>query len=186
MKTNSLIDYYDEVALPALLLAQVDLRRGVLDEPRQKRIKETIDEVIEDLSDHIDEPVASAPAPEAAPTDAVLKSAGSPPPNEAASGETAPPNIRRAGLAPGRESRKPVLCIAGRSFLDEAAAALFAQILDKHGIEGDGRARRGAGRRPDLAPFGRGRATRVPLILRCRFEPGGSPFSGAASAPAPP
>jgi hypothetical protein len=27
----------------------------------------------------------------------------------------------------------PVLCVAGRSFLDEAAAALFAQILEKHG-----------------------------------------------------
>jgi len=40
LKTNSLIDYYDEVALPALLMAQVDLRRGVLDEPRQRRIKE--------------------------------------------------------------------------------------------------------------------------------------------------
>jgi hypothetical protein len=33
------------VALQALQLAQVDLRRGVLDEPRQKRVKETIDEV---------------------------------------------------------------------------------------------------------------------------------------------
>ena len=28
----------------------------------------------------------------------------------------------------------PVLCIAGRSFLDEAAATLFAQILEKHGM----------------------------------------------------
>ena len=27
-----------------------------------------------------------------------------------------------------------VLCIAGRSFLDEAAAALFVQILEKHGM----------------------------------------------------
>jgi predicted PurR-regulated permease PerM len=135
LKTSSLIDYYDEVALQALLMAQVDLRRGVLDEPRQKRIKETIDEVIEDLSDHVDEPLASAPAPEAAPTDAVLKSVGSPPPSEAASVEIAPPERERAGLAPGHDSQSPVLCIAGRSFLDEAAAALFAQILGKHGIE---------------------------------------------------
>jgi predicted PurR-regulated permease PerM len=132
-KTNSLIDYYDEVALPALLMAQVDLRRGVLDEPRQRRIKETIDEVIEDLSDHVDQPPAAAPAPEATPTNAVLKSAGSPPPSESV--ETAPPDRGRAELAPGRESQKPVLCIAGHSFLDEAAAALFAQILGRHGIE---------------------------------------------------
>ena len=126
LKTNSLIEYYDEVALPALVMAQVDLRRGVLDELRQRRIKETIGEVIEDLSDHVDEPLASAPAPEAAPTDAVLTSAGSPPPSEPASGETAPLDKERAGLAPGRESQKPVLCMAGRSLLDEAAAALLA------------------------------------------------------------
>jgi AI-2E family transporter len=31
LKTNSLVNYYDEVALPALLMARVDLRRGVLD-----------------------------------------------------------------------------------------------------------------------------------------------------------
>ena len=132
LETNSLIDYYDEVALQALLMAQVDLRRGVLDEPRQRQIKETIDEVIEDLSDHVDQPPAAAPAPEAASTNAVLKSDGSLLPNEPGSGETAPPNTRRVGLAPGHESRKPVLCIAGRSLLDEAAAALFAQILEKH------------------------------------------------------
>src|SRR3984893_14263113 len=65
LQTSSLIDYYDEVALPALLMAQVDLRRGVLDELRQRRIKETIEEVIHDLSDHVDEPLASAPVPEA-------------------------------------------------------------------------------------------------------------------------
>ena len=64
LKTNLLIDYYDEVALPALVMAQVDLRRGVLDEPRQRRIKETIDEVIEDLSDHVDPPPGAAPASE--------------------------------------------------------------------------------------------------------------------------
>jgi predicted PurR-regulated permease PerM len=135
LQTNSLVNYYDEVALPALLMAQVDLRRGVLDELRQKRIKETIEEVIDDLSDHVDEPLASAPAPETAPIDAVLKSAGSPLPSEAASAEAAPPDEERAGLAPGRDNQKPVLCIAGRSFLDEAAAALLAQILGKHGIE---------------------------------------------------
>jgi predicted PurR-regulated permease PerM len=133
LKTHSLIDYYDEVALPALLMAQVDLRRGVLDEPRQRRIKETIEEVIEDLSDHLDEPLASTP--EVAPSDAVLKSPGSPPPSETASVATEPTNIARVNPQPERESQRPVLCIAGRSLLDEAAAVMLAQILGKHGIE---------------------------------------------------
>ena len=44
------------------------------------------------------------------------------------------PELPRAGVTPSRESEKPVLCIAGRSFLDEAAAALFAKILEKNGM----------------------------------------------------
>jgi predicted PurR-regulated permease PerM len=135
LQTNSLIDYYDEVALPALLMAQVDLRRGVLDEPRQRRIKETIDEVIEDLSDHVDRPPTAAPAP----GPFALENSGglSPPtfapslsPSLAAIVEAPLPDLPHAS----RESEMPVLCIAGRSFLDEAAAALFAQILEKHGM----------------------------------------------------
>ncbi len=135
LKTNSLIDYYDEVALPALLMAQVDLRRGVLDEPRQRRIKETIDEVIEDLSDHVDQPPAAAPAPEPF----ALETSGGPSlptfapslsPSLAAIVAAPVPDLPRAS----RESEMPILCIAGRSFLDEAAATLFAQILEKHGM----------------------------------------------------
>jgi predicted PurR-regulated permease PerM len=136
LKTNSLIDYYDEVALPALLMAQADLCRGVLDEPRQRRIKETIDEVIEDLSDHVDQPPEAAPAPGPF---ALENSGGSSPPSSARSlspclvaiVETPVPDLPHASR--GREM--PVLCIAGRSFLDEAAAALFAQILEKHGMQ---------------------------------------------------
>ena len=65
----------------------------------------------------------------------MLKAPGSPPPSETARVETKPTNMARVDLRPGRESQRPVLCIAGRSFLDEAAAALLAQILGKHGIE---------------------------------------------------
>ena len=135
LKTNSLLNYYDEVVLQALLMAQADLRRGVLDELRQKRIKETIDEVIEDLSDHVDQPPAAAPAPEPF----VLENSGSRSlptfapslsPSLAAIVEAPMPDLPRAI----RESEMLVLCIAGRSFLDEAAAALFVQILEKHGM----------------------------------------------------
>ncbi len=139
LKTDTLIDYYDEVALPALLLAQVDLRRGVLDEPRQRRIKETIDEVIEDLSDQVDPPPSAAPA--AAPF--ALENTGGPsPPAFVESPAPTPgpivqaplPDLSRAGPTANRESEKPILCLAGRGFLDEAAATLFAQILEKHGM----------------------------------------------------
>jgi predicted PurR-regulated permease PerM len=125
LKTNSLTDYYDEVALPALLIAQVDLRRGVLDEPRQRRIKETIDEIIEDLADQVDQLPASSPAPD------VIESVAL---EEETEDNRSPPSST-PGFAP-QASKTPVLCVAGRSFLDEAAATLLAQLLGKHGVEG--------------------------------------------------
>jgi len=118
LKDNSLIDYYDEVALPALLMAQTDLRRGALDEARQRRIKETIEELIEDLSDHVD-------PPRDAESD-VARGAAHPL-------ESAPGATPEEPGAPAPD-QAPVLCIAGRGFLDEAAAALFAQILQRHGV----------------------------------------------------
>ena len=124
LKKNSLIAYYDEVALPALLMAQTDLRRGVLDESRQRRVKDTIAEVIEDLSDHVDEQPA---ADSAEPEPYALRRSDGPNPER-------PPGILRTEVAPGAPDQKPVLCIAGRGPLDEAAAALFAQILEKHGL----------------------------------------------------
>jgi AI-2E family transporter len=125
LKTNSLTDYYDEVALPALLIAQVDLRRGVLDEPRQRRIKETIDEIIEDLADQVDQLPESSPAPD------VIESVALKEETE----DNRPPPSSTPGFAP-QASKTPVLCVAGRSFLDEAAATLLAQLLGKHGVEG--------------------------------------------------
>ena len=130
LKTNSLLNYYDEVVLQALLMAQADLRRGVLDELRQKRIKETIDEVIEDLSDHVDQPPAAAPAPEPF----VLENSGSR--FCQLLHQVFPQVLRQSSRRRGqtcrraiRESEMLVLCIAGRSFLDEAAAALFVAVL---------------------------------------------------------
>jgi len=130
LKENTLVNYYDEVALQALLMAQADLRRGVLDSRRQMRIKETIEEVIDNLSDHVDQP--PAPTPEAAEPYALLKAAepSIPSPSPASIVEAAQPHAPE----PDWESQKPVICIAGRSLLDEAAAALFAQILEKHGL----------------------------------------------------
>ena len=121
LKEKSLDEYYDEVALPALSLAQADLRRGVLDEARQRRIKETINEVIENLSDLADQV-------------SVTLTTGSAPAGEAASVESAPGKPPSAAGAEAEE-KQVALCVAGRSFLDEAAATLLAQNLENHGID---------------------------------------------------
>jgi predicted PurR-regulated permease PerM len=132
LKTDSLISYYDEVALQALQKAQADLRRGVLDEPRQMRIKETIEEVLDNLSDHADQ--QPSPPEKTEEPIAALRPADSP---NAQRGPAPAIELATPGFVlPVAESQLLVLCIAGRSFLDEAAAALFVQILGKHGIAG--------------------------------------------------
>jgi hypothetical protein len=117
LKTGSLTAFYDEVALKGLALAQADASRGALDEARRRRAKETIDEVIEDLADHDD---VAPPAEEA---DEETPAVAAPP----------PPVLAPDGIASSWRGQ-PVLCVAGRSSLDEAAAALLAQLLDKHGV----------------------------------------------------
>jgi hypothetical protein len=128
LKTHSLVDYYDDVALKALLMAQADLRRGVLDELRHKRIMETIGEVIEDLSDHSEDSPIKAPEPK--PTALAEPRDISSPTTLGALPDTKEPSPDLLQMREG-----PVLCIAGRSFLDEAATSLFAQLLEKRGME---------------------------------------------------
>jgi hypothetical protein len=100
----------------------------VLDERRQRQIKETIEELLEDLSDHADPPPMMT-MPTAEPPVA-CKAAESPSPRPAPD----PSGVRLSAAVPGSESQLSVLCVAGRSFLDEAAAVLFAEILGKNGI----------------------------------------------------
>jgi predicted PurR-regulated permease PerM len=126
LKHHSLADYFDGVALQALLMAQADLRRGVLDELRQRQIKDTIEELLDDLPDQWDYQATSEAA--------AAQGAAGPPDS---SPETPGRSTEAARLlAPEQpaEHRLPVLCVAGRSLLDEAAAALFAHMLEKNGI----------------------------------------------------
>ena len=44
------------------------------------------------------------------------------------------PFVIREGLPPEWQAEHPVLCVAERSDLDEAAAQILAQILSKHGL----------------------------------------------------
>ena len=98
LKQNSLSAYYDEVAARALMLAQTDVDRGVLDAARQERIRDAIKGLIVNLSDRKDED-GNAPAH----------------------------NWHDAPV-------EPVLCVAGRGPLDEAAALLLVDMLGKYGV----------------------------------------------------
>ncbi|HWY60923.1 MAG TPA: AI-2E family transporter [Rhizomicrobium sp.] len=99
LRDHSLSAYYDEVAARALMLAQADVNRGVLDPLRQTRIRDAIKGLIANLSDRQDPSAAKALA-------------------------ELPPSWRKT----------PVLCVAGRGPLDEAATLLLVDMLAKYGV----------------------------------------------------
>ena len=55
LKTQALSTYYDTVPMKALLLAQADAAHGKLDREKQLEIRDTIEEIVDDLGDYSDE-----------------------------------------------------------------------------------------------------------------------------------
>ena len=112
LKDKPLSAYYDEVAIGGLALAQLDVNRGFLGHEQRVLIKAAVERVIDNLADH-----TAAPVPK----------------EGEYGGAVIPPVFSPDELAlPWRGMA--VLCVAGRGSLDEASAAMLAQLLRKHGI----------------------------------------------------
>jgi predicted PurR-regulated permease PerM len=126
LKERSLLAYYDEVALPGLKLAQNDLLRGTLKREQTEKIKAAVDELLDDLRDEAEKPTKSATTHDAEAAAAIEAS-----PEEE---NTVLPVLSAPDLKQGWQSQTPILCVAGRGPLDEAAAAIFAQLLERHGL----------------------------------------------------
>ncbi|KQT93050.1 hypothetical protein ASG60_06460 [Methylobacterium sp. Leaf469] len=105
LKSCSLAAYYDEVVIRGLELAARDAARGVLTTEQKADIRQSLAGLVEDLAEREDE---GADPPDA---------------EEARTGVTA------AWAEPGT-----VLCVSGRSFVDESACAILAQLLRTRGI----------------------------------------------------
>ncbi|WP_315784133.1 MULTISPECIES: AI-2E family transporter [unclassified Bradyrhizobium] len=128
LKERSLIAYCDEVAVKGLQLAQADADRGALAYDRLATIRDAVAELTADLSDQNDGPLAKRETtsdPEAA--SAVDSSASS-------GAIDTIPILSKDNLAEGWRSEQPVLCVAGRTPIDEAAAVILAQLSSAHGL----------------------------------------------------
>jgi predicted PurR-regulated permease PerM len=128
LKERSLASYYDEVALKGLQLAQADAERGALDRERLGKIRDAVSEFASDLSDQDDRP----PAKGSSTTDAEASSAVESVAENAASEHL--PLLSKETLPPEWQGEHPVLCVAGRSLIDEAAAIMLAQLATAHGL----------------------------------------------------
>ena len=101
-------DYYDAVPMKALALAHSDAAQGKLAHLKQLKMRDTIEEIVEELREDSD----SAGEADAALADATVPE-------------------RTHGAWSGKRA---VLCLASRSPLDEAACLLLQQLLQKHGL----------------------------------------------------
>jgi predicted PurR-regulated permease PerM len=124
LKTISLSEYYSTVAMKGLALAQTDANRGKLTAQKQLEISATIKEIVVDLSDYKDvvpEEVVDAAVDTTIADDKPARLQIS-------------PVLEPGDLLPDWKVEYPIVCIAGRSALDEAAAIMLAHLLEAHGV----------------------------------------------------
>jgi predicted PurR-regulated permease PerM len=128
LKERSLASYYEEVALKGLLLAQADAERGALDQERLTKIRDAVSEFAGDLADQDDRPPAKGNATTDAEASSVVESVAENPAYENL------PILSKEALPAEWQGEHPVLCVAGRNLIDEAAAIMLAQLSTAHGL----------------------------------------------------
>jgi predicted PurR-regulated permease PerM len=128
LKERSLSSYYDEVALKGLQLAQADAERGALNGERLTKIRDAVVEFANDLSDQDDRPPPKVNSTTDAEATSAVESVAENPPYENL------PVLSKTALPSEWQGEHPVLCVAGRSLIDEAAAVMFAQLSTAHGL----------------------------------------------------
>ncbi|WP_426240489.1 AI-2E family transporter [Pararhizobium sp. DWP1-1-3] len=111
LEEGYLIDYYENVGLPALLLGEMDRQRGVMTETQIALVAASMQTLIGNLADMADEEEKDEEL-EQAQTDAA----------EAAD---------ELDLPDGRG--RSILCLGGRGAMDNAVASMLAQILAVQG-----------------------------------------------------
>lgn len=98
-------EFYDNVAIPALRLAENDRQRSTTDTNYRRLVADTAICVVREVEDHVREKAASA--------------------DEQSNGRSVSASEARPSSA---------LCLAGRTELDRAAAEMMAQALEERGI----------------------------------------------------
>lgn len=116
LEEEYLIDFYDKIGVPALMLGEQDRKRGVMSNDTLDRFARSARAMVDDLSEIADEEVEELDEAE-----------------ESGVEESGSAN-RRAMELPDGEGRK-LVCIGGRTGIDDAAAGMLAQAMTAHGAE---------------------------------------------------
>jgi hypothetical protein len=123
LKEKPLVAYYDEILLEGLRLAQADAERGLLDDERMRRIRDTVAEIVDDLTTHTDK------------RESDIKTEGQTEENVPLAPLEKAEGTNEDKLLPEKwRTGKPFLCIPGPSLLDEAVATMVAHLVERQGI----------------------------------------------------
>ena len=100
-----------------------DAAGGKVSQEKQLEIRDTMEDVVDAMKEYDDKsPVTETVLAEDASDEAMIDKSA-----------RLLPTVVKENLSPSWQVAYPVLCIASRSALDQAAAVMLAQILDKHG-----------------------------------------------------
>lgn len=113
LETAYLVEYYRDVGIPALLIAQNDYGRGVLTADQEDRLARVGLQMVADLQEVVAEELGEEPEDSGA--------------EAAAEGPIGDQRLEGAGYR--------VICIGGRSKLDDVSAAMLAQAMEAEGAE---------------------------------------------------
>ena len=155
LRQHTMLDYCEQVAMRALLLAQIDVRRGVLEEQRQGRIRDAMRDLVDDLAEQepdkledvigpasnealasLEDKVRQDPAPPIRPAATIDKTTSDKTTIDKTTTKTTidKTTIDKTTIDKTWRRPKSVVCFAGRTPLDEAAARLLADLLGRRGI----------------------------------------------------
>jgi predicted PurR-regulated permease PerM len=118
LEEEYLVDFYGNVAIPALLLGEHDRARGVLLPEQMKQVASSATALLTNLQE-----IAEEESDEEEASDEAAELNGS-------KDEAIEPDF------PDGEGKR-ILCIGGRSELDDVSAAMLAQVLEVEGAEAE-------------------------------------------------
>lgn len=116
LEEKYLVEFYDKVAIPALLLGERDRVRGVMGDAQRRQVAASALTLVANLDDSAHEEAAEEDDP---------AEAGEAADDGDTAGEDEPELPDGTGMS--------VLCSGGRGELDDAAAAMLAQVLEVQG-----------------------------------------------------
>lgn len=122
LKRRSLSYVYDTMVLKALILAQIDFRRGLLEPTHVEQINQAVRELVAATADQDDTTPERGKRKD---EDAAEEDDDGLPP---------PPADLPVLEKSSERSAAPIVCVAGRGPFDEAVGLMLGQLLDKHGL----------------------------------------------------